>query len=159
MNPNNLRVIDREIASAIVISSDDKVLMGRKDPSKGGVYADAWHIPGGGVDEGELLEDALRRELSEEVIGLDLTNARIKRLDLPGGGETEKILATGERVWVRMNFNRFEVRMPQTADKLLHEIKAGDELVELRFFTRDELNDVEQIPGGREAFRELGYMY
>jgi 8-oxo-dGTP pyrophosphatase MutT (NUDIX family) len=27
--------------------------MGQKDPNKGGVYSDYWHIPGGGVDNGE----------------------------------------------------------------------------------------------------------
>ena len=32
----------------------------------GGPYAGAWLLPGGGVDEGESIEDGLRREMREE---------------------------------------------------------------------------------------------
>ena len=32
----------------------------------GGPYAGAWLLPGGGVDEGESLEEGLRREMREE---------------------------------------------------------------------------------------------
>lgn len=32
----------------------------------GGPYAGAWLLPGGGVDDGESIEDGLRREMSEE---------------------------------------------------------------------------------------------
>ena len=41
----------------------------------GGPYAGAWLLPGGGVDEGESLEDGLRRETREET-GCDLRDIR-----------------------------------------------------------------------------------
>lgn len=47
-NPENLREITREIVSGLIFSADGKLLMGKKDPTKGGVYSDCWHIPGGG---------------------------------------------------------------------------------------------------------------
>ena len=46
-----MREIERTIVSGLVFSKDGKLLMGLKDPAKGGVYPDVWHIPGGGIDE------------------------------------------------------------------------------------------------------------
>ena len=94
-NPENLREIDRNIASVVIISADNKILMGRKDPAKGGVYPDVWHIPGGGVDDGETLIDAAKRETLEEV-AIDLLGKTLSSLP-EGRGESLKTLSTGEK--------------------------------------------------------------
>ncbi|HEY1644909.1 MAG TPA: NUDIX hydrolase [Candidatus Saccharimonadales bacterium] len=162
-NPRNLREINRRIASLVVISSDGKILMGRKDPSKGGVYADAWHIPGGGIKRKidgmeESLEEAARREGQEEVVGLDLTGQKLTPIPFIGHGESVKTLDAGEEVWCNMEFNRLEVRLTQTAIELEGILKPGDDLVELHWFDEDELSSAEQIPGGKEFFVEAGYL-
>lgn len=152
-----MREIERTIASAIIFSKDGKILMGQKDPNKGGVYSDCWHIPGGGVDEKESLENALKREIKEE-IGLDISQYQIEPLLGPGEGVSEKILKeTGEKVLCHMKFHRFKIVID---DKTAGEIKLqlGSDLVELRWFSKEELRDVKQIPGGKEYFQELGYI-
>lgn len=155
-NVENLREIERVIASAIVISSDGYILMGQKDPAKGGVYSEFWHIPGGGIDEGESLEDAVIREVREEV-GLTVMPEQLKQVPIVGEGQTTKVI-DGERVWCKMKFNRFEVRLDQPAAELSSQVQPGDDLVELTWFSPEELADVEQIPGGKEFFIEAGYI-
>lgn len=60
--------------TAIVACSDDlgRVLLVKQI---GGPYAGAWLLPGGGVDEGESIEDGLRREMREET-GCELDDVR-----------------------------------------------------------------------------------
>ncbi len=154
-NPDNLRKIERIIASVVIISSDNKLLMGRKDLTKSGVYPDAWHIPGGGIDDGETLEDAAKREAFEEV-GLDLHDERVRLLPLVGRGGSVKTLPSGEKVWCDMVFHRFEARLSKPAAEV--SVQPGDDLIELRWFSEPELHDIELVPGGREFFQEAGYM-
>ncbi|MEK7144457.1 MAG: NUDIX hydrolase [Patescibacteria group bacterium] len=151
-----MREIERTIVSGLVFSKDGKLLMGLKDPAKGGVYPDVWHIPGGGIDEGESLEATLARELKEEV-GLDIANARIVPVPSIGRGSSEKTLPDGEKVLCHMEFNRFEVYLDKNADEI--KIKPGSDMVETRWFDKNELSSVKQIPGGREFFQEMGYMF
>lgn len=155
-NVENLREVERIIASAIIVSSDGYILMGQKDPAKGGVYSEYWHIPGGGVDEGESLEDAVIREVREEV-GLQVAPDQLRPIPLVGEGQTTKVI-DGERVWCKMKFNRFEVRLDQPAAELIHDVQPSDDLVELTWFSPEELADVKQIPGGKEFFIEAGYI-
>lgn len=83
------KVIYRDIVSALIFSKDRKLFMGMKDPSKGGVYVDCWHIPGGGVDEGEAKHESLERELKEEV-GLEIDPAHFRLIEDSGEGESIK---------------------------------------------------------------------
>ena len=150
-----MREIERTIVSALIFSKDGKLLMGKKNPAKGGVYSDCWHIPGGGVDEGETFEETLRREIREEV-GFDIFSYSPVFIPEKGTGVAEKILQdTGEKVLCRMEFNIFRVDI---SDKLASEIKLhlSDDLVEIRWFSPDELPNAKQIPGGKEFFQKIG---
>ncbi len=128
--------------------------MGRKDPTKGGVYSDCWHIPGGGVDNGESLKEAFKREIFEE-IGIDISPYKIDQIPYVNSGNSEKTLKTGEKVLCNMDFNYFKVIIN---DKLSEKIetKLYDDLVKIHWFKKDELQKVKQIPGGREFFQKLG---
>ena len=154
-NPEDLRKVKRIIASLVILSREDKILMGRKDLLKGGVYPAVWHIPGGGVNRDESLEDAARREGLEEV-GIDFISEKLTPLPFIGRGESVKTLPTGEKVWCTMIFNRFEVRLDKPASQA--EVSPGDDLIELRWFSSNELAEVNQVPGGKEFFIQAGYV-
>ena len=152
-----MREINRIIVSAIIVSKDNKILMGKKDPAKGGVYSDCWHLPGGGTEDEQSLEEALKREMSEE-IGIDITPYTAEPLPYIDNGDAEKVLKdTGEKVLCHMEFHRFKIIIH---DKTAGEIKLqlGDDLVETQWFSMSELPGVKQIPGGREFFQKLGYI-
>ena len=165
-NRNKLREIERTIVSVYILSADDFMLLGRQDPSRGGTYPTAWRAPGGGVkdkdeDEDEdkpreTLVEAMVREAGEEVVGLNLTPESLKLLPIAAVLAAEKTLDTGERVWQRMDLRHFETRLDQPAAKL--SFVAGDDLVELRWFGRQERAAIELIPGGRELMLEGGYI-
>lgn len=87
-----MNIIHREIVSALIFSKD------------GGVYTDCWHIPGGGIEEGENKVDALIREIKEET-GINISPYKIELADDKGSGESETFWeATHERVVCKMQF-------------------------------------------------------
>jgi 8-oxo-dGTP diphosphatase len=72
-----------EVAVGVLIRPDGAFLLTSRPPGK--VYQGYWEFPGGKVEPGETVEQALRRELLEE-IGVTLGAVhpwRIERVDYP----------------------------------------------------------------------------
>lgn len=151
-NKDRLREVERIIGSIVLFSSDGKLLMGQKDPAKGGVYRDAWHILGGGVNEGESTQQAAVREANEEAQNLNLTEADIVRTLEITHGEAEKTdQETGERIWCKMTFNRYEVHLSKTAAEMDY-LQPGDDLVKLQWFTPEEQKTVLRAGGDQHLY-------
>jgi 8-oxo-dGTP pyrophosphatase MutT (NUDIX family) len=160
-----MRTVNRDIVSAVIISKDNKIFMGRKDPSKGGVYSDCWHIPGGGIEDGETQIQALEREVFEET-GIYLSqkekvkseNISIKLLDDSGNGESiKKLKDTGEEVICKMKFIVYKVEIEdRNADEI--KINLNDDLVEFRWFEFSELKNIKLTPPSEELFKKLDYL-
>jgi 8-oxo-dGTP diphosphatase len=61
-----------EVAAAVIERPDGRFLLAQRPPGK--VYAGYWEFPGGKVEPGESAEQALARELHEE-LGIDVERA------------------------------------------------------------------------------------
>ncbi len=131
--------------------------MGKKDPTAGGVYADCWHLPGGGVEEGETNEQAVIREIKEEV-GLDVSPYEIKFITNEDSGVALKVLKdSGEKVRAKMKFHVYKIVLN---DKNSHnvELTFKSDIVEAKWFEISELSSVKLTPPSRRYFKKIGYI-
>ena len=61
-------IVHRQAVRAVLLTPEQEILLMRIRPPQGGTPF--WVAPGGGIEEGESIEDGLRRELMEE-LGID----------------------------------------------------------------------------------------
>ena len=145
-----LEPVDRSAVRALVLDEDQRTLLVKFRDDGGQVW---WTTPGGGIDKGEDLEAALRRELAEE-LGLD---------DFDLGPEIwtrehvfawrGTILRQRERIWL-VEIARHE---PSPRVDLAAEL-----VVDVRWWTLDELEGAtetlvpERLPQLIRDLRENG---
>ncbi|MCW5649757.1 MAG: NUDIX domain-containing protein [Ramlibacter sp.] len=72
-----------DVAVGVLVRADGAFLLTSRPEGK--VYAGYWEFPGGKVEPGETVEQALRRELQEEigVMVVSATPWRVERVDYP----------------------------------------------------------------------------
>ena len=68
-----------EVAVGILLRADGALLLSTRPPGK--VYEGYWEFPGGKLEAGETVEEALRRELQEE-LGITIGAAHAWRVEL-----------------------------------------------------------------------------
>jgi putative (di)nucleoside polyphosphate hydrolase len=149
-----MRIVEREIAAVMIFSKDGKLFQGFRDPDGNQIYPDCWHIPGGGIDEGEDLRDAAIREALEET-GIDISGAHVELIDDLGRGQGEKTLPSGERVMTNMKFNVFKATMDKNADEI--PVNLSDEFIKYQWIDTSELKNIKLTPPSIELFKRLGY--
>lgn len=153
---NKMREINREIVSAVIISKDGKILLNKENPKMGGVYLDSWHIPGGGLKEGETKKEGVMREVMEEV-GIDVSEYEIKLIDDLKFDTREKTLESGERILAHMHFNDYKVDIvDKDADEI--EVKISEEISEYHWFERSELPDLQLTPPLKALFMQMEFI-
>jgi nucleoside triphosphatase len=141
----------RLIVVAVVTDDDGGVLLCRMSPDRG-VFPGQWALPGGGVEPGERIEAALRREVREE-LGIEL------RAALPllfKDDVLEKTYEDGRRELLHMVFLVHSCRPASRAIVLNEEFSEfvwadGAELaaLELSPLTRDTLTSAGLLKAGR----------
>ena len=146
-----MRTIYRDIIGGFIFSKDGKLLLGKN--RKGGVYEGSFVMPGGGVDDGETKEGALRREMLEET-GIDVINATVKSLFLSSGEHEKTLRDTGERVFVKMDFYNYRVDLNQDADDIV--LKTEDDWRRPRWFEIDELKNANLSEPTRKTLMATG---
>ncbi len=116
------------------IVRDGKVLLVRHSCERKPDYGD-WLLPAGSVESGESLEDALKREVREELcLSVEIVRKLVEHVDP----------YTGDRL---VNF---------LCAPLALKIETSDELAEARWFSLDAIQRLKTIhPGLREALTEL----
>jgi 8-oxo-dGTP diphosphatase len=121
-----------QVAVGAVIVEDGALLMVQRarDPGRG-----LWSIPGGRVEHGEYLSDALAREVKEE------TNLDIEVGALLGIAEV-----TGDPHYVILDFEA-SVRSDRSP------AAAGDDVSEVRWVRLDEIENLECTPRFVEFLR------
>jgi 8-oxo-dGTP pyrophosphatase MutT (NUDIX family) len=128
-----------------------------KDPAKGGVYVDCWHIPGGGIDEGEDKMTALKREILEET-GININPYPIELVDDKGRGQSEKILkTTGEKVLCDMIFNVYKIVINDKDANQIN-VSLNDDLVKYTWTDPKDLGVLKLTPPSVDLFDRLGYL-
>lgn len=150
-----MRTIKRDIVGAFIFSSDGKLLLGNN--RAGGVYENLWVVPGGGVDPGETLEQALIREISEE-IGIDISDAIIERIQQePHTAQAEKTLReTGERIIADMKFYDFKVTLGALATEVAFKIE--DDFGRAEWFAQDEVTKLNLADPTRKTLQNIAFL-
>jgi ADP-ribose pyrophosphatase YjhB (NUDIX family) len=108
---------DPKVSTVVFITEGDRVLMVRRgmEPAQG-----AWALPAGYIDSGEDPREAARREVKEET-GLDVEVTRLLEVLGPSSEAKVSIVILFEAA-IRGGM-----------------LQAGDDAVEARFFTREEI--------------------
>jgi len=151
-----MQIINRRIVGTLLVSLDNQLVLGYKDPKWGGMYSDCWVLPGGGVDEGETDIEALRREMEEEV-GIDISPYETTLIDDSLTGENKTIHnVTGKPVTFKMRFLDYVTKIPKDAKEI--PITAKDDLARAKWIPFGKLSQYKLSPSTEDLLRKHGFL-
>jgi 8-oxo-dGTP diphosphatase len=130
------------VCSVALIEKDGKILMGNKAPGAG-PYPDTWRLPGGGGGEGESLEQALIREVKEEV---NLNVTKFKKIFVWEDDTTNR---KGELIHYIFNIYRIETEGRESVSQ---------EFPSLKWVEKEELSRTLLAKPSIVLFKEIGYL-
>lgn len=135
----------RIIAVGLVWNARNQLLFCRMHPDRG-VFPGQWGFPGGGIEPGEQMREALRRELREE-IGIEVDQIRPAFFK---DGLYSKTFCDGHSAPVYMIFLLFHCRTRS------EELVLNEELVQYRWVDEAEAHDLELNRETEDTLERLG---
>jgi len=133
-----------ELCVGVVALHDGNLLMIRRGH---GPAAGEWSLPGGRVEHGELLAEAVTRELREETALEAVCGELIGWVERMGDDESD---SDGDYHYVILDF---EVTVLDDADPV-----AGDDAAEARWVPLAEVTDLRLVDGLAEFLHEHGIL-
>lgn len=121
----------RVIAVGLVWNDQSELLLCKMKPDRG-IFPGEWGLPGGGIEPGESMGDALQRELREE-LGIEITDIRPAFFK---DGCYNKMLPAGELLPVYMIFLVFHCRAAGD------QIQLNEEFSEYRWVSQVEVQNM-----------------
>ena len=137
----------RVIVVGVIQNADDEYLICRK-PKNRGVFPGQWALPGGGIEPGEHMQDALRREIKEEV-GIEIFDIRPLFFK---DGQYPKLYPDGGREDVYMIFLVFTCRAASNA------VAIGEEFEAYAWVSKARLADYDLNLETRLTFMQMGLL-
>lgn len=145
MTLQNLELDHRTIVVGLVWNQHRELLFCRMPPDRG-VFPGHWGFPGGGIEPGERMEEALRRELREE-LGIEVEDIRPAFFK---DCTHQKTFADGTKKPVYMIFLLFHCTAPSSR------LDLNEEFVEYRWVRENELGDMELNSETVDTLERLG---
>ncbi len=140
-------VLHRTIVVGIIRNARGDTLICKKPPDRG-VFPGQWGLPGGGIEPGERMEDALRREMREEC-GVEI--GEIEPLFFTDG-QHPKRYPDGNQQEVYMIFLVFACRAEGDA------IRLGEEFSEYAWVKAGALQAFDLNPITADTFKRIGLL-
>lgn len=135
----------RTVVVGLVWNKRGELLFCKMSPDRG-VFPDEWGFPGGGIEPGEQMEAALRREVREE-IGIEITDIR------PAFFKDclhEKIFADGTKKPVYMIFLLFH------CTALSDQLSLNEEFTVYRWVSEEQVQELDLNEETMDTLGRLG---
>jgi len=123
------------IIASIILKKENKILLIKEILED---FKEHWIFPGGGVDFGETIEDAAKREIKEEI------NLDVKIKDFLGFKEI-----------IRPQFDYHTVIFFFIAEPLNNDITRLEKILDAKYFTINEAKSLNLVDSAKWALEEM----
>ena len=137
-NKNDLKLV----VVALIQNEQGEILFQKRSDTEFPAEDGRWELPGGGVEEGEIFEEALRRECREE-IGADVEIGK----ELPWVSETSHLNKDGKEI-------RFAVHCFVCLIKSGEVKPSNEEVAEIKWLKYSDIAGL-RVPENNRKFVEL----